>query len=375
MTLRRSAGYRNWRSGAPAYTPFISTWRTTNTSTGSSTSSQVRLPLTAPGTYDFIADWGDGNTSHITSWNTGNTHTYSSSGDYTITITGVCDGFTFNNSGDRLKLLTISQWGTSLRFLDNTAGNTGFFYGCTNLNVTATDNPVFLGSALGMFRNCTNLVGNSSFNNWDTSLFTTLSNFFEGCTNFNQPIGNWDVSSVTVFETSFSGCTNFNQNLSPWDVGAGTSFASMFRNCTNFNNGGDSGINNWDMSSATRLGLLSGRGMFLGASAFNQPVGNWDVSGVTDMGNVFQNASAFNQNIGSWDVSSVTSFLNFMAGKTAANFSTANLDAIYNGWSALPSVQSGLAITFGTAKYTAGASAGRAILTGTYSWTITDGGI
>ena len=46
--------------------------------------------------------------------------------------------------------------------------------------------------------------------------------------------------------------------------------------------------------------------MFIDAEAFNQPIGNWDVSNVTNMRNMFGCAKAFNQPIGNWDVSSVT---------------------------------------------------------------------
>lgn len=211
-----------------------------------------------------------------------------------------------------------------------------------------------------------NNAGSADINNW--VLNTTTSVGMEGMflsSPFNQPVGNWNVSKVTNMGGIFKG-TPFNQDISTWDVSAVTLMFEMFSNNTVFNQN----ITGWNVSAVTNMSL-----MFINAIAFNQNIGSWNVSGVTNMLSMFQNATAFNQNIGAWNVSNVTNFTSFMASKTAANFSTTNLDAIYNGWSSR-AVKPSITITFGTAKYTAGSSAGKAILTNSPNlWTITDGGI
>jgi surface protein len=69
-------------------------------------------------------------------------------------------------------------------------------------------------------------------------------------------------------------------------------------------------------------------GMFIGAAAFNQPLGSWDVSKVTDMSGMFYQAAVFNQPLGSWDVSKVTDMSGMFNG--AAAFNQLGVDAIMN---------------------------------------------
>jgi surface protein len=51
--------------------------------------------------------------------------------------------------------------------------------------------------------------------------------------------------------------------------------------------------------------------MFI-STPFNQPIGNWITSKVTNMSFMFQGASAFNQNISTWNVNLVTNLANML---------------------------------------------------------------
>lgn len=339
---------------------FKTKWDTTLISTGSSSYKQIKLPLESGGTYDFMVKWGDGTNNTITSWNQAETtHTYSSEGVYTININGTIIGWSFNNGGDRLKLLEIQEWDV-LRL-----GNSGgYFYGCSNLNITAGDILNLTGTTTlyNAFRGCSNIDEVESMNEWDISSVTSMWAMFREAFAFNQDIGSWDVSNVSDMEEMFREANAFNQDIGSWNVSSVTNMTDMFRDARAFNQD----IDAWNVSSVTCM-----HRMFWGAFAFNQSIGTWDVSSVTDMTYMFYSASAFNQDIGTWNVSSVTDMDNMFLGIT---LSTPNYDNLLIGWSAL-TLQNGVSFHGGNSQYSAGAAAtARASIISTFSWSITDGG-
>ena len=56
----------------------------------------ITLPLEADGKYDFHVDWGDGSSDRINSHDQPEvTHTFTRTGAYVVSITGVLEGFCF----------------------------------------------------------------------------------------------------------------------------------------------------------------------------------------------------------------------------------------------------------------------------------------
>ena len=123
----------------------------------------------------------------------------------------------------------------------------------------------------------------------------------------------------------------------------------------------------WNVSHVTDMS-----NMFAGASSFNQPLNSWNVSQVTDLSGMLSSASSFNQPLGSWDVSHVTD-MSYMF--EFVTLSISNYDQLLIKWVLLPQLTHNIRFDAGFSKYNLSAEKAHEILSNTFGWKITDGGL
>ncbi len=357
---------------------FITRWKTDNT--GSSNNNQITIPIGTLVGVNYNYAWEEvGNAANNGSGSAmaSETITFPSAGTYQVSITGSPQYIRFNNTGDKLKLLSIEQWGniawTNLSGayhgcenlvynasdapdLSGVVNLANAFYGCENFNADLSNwNVSNVQTFQFTFGNCSNFNGNVT--NWNMSSASNIVGIFANCTTFNQDISSWNTASVSWFSQAFWGATSFNQNLCNWNTSNGSLFLQMFEGATAFN--GD--LSCWNMSSATTCNQ-----MFYNASSFNQDISGWNLSNCSGMKRMFFGASSFDQNLGDWDVEDVTEFEGFFDG---SGFSTCNYDSTLVGWAA-QNVQSNMNIISTGLTYCNATNARNDLITND-SWTFT----
>lgn len=220
---------------------FVISVKTDNT--GTSNDDQFTLPWI--GTYDV--DWGDGN-KEIGLVNT-QTHTYATAGTYDVAVTATTGRISFNNGGDKIKLLDIKNWGICTWTGMNTA-----FYGCNSLTVvSASDTPILssVSSLYFAFSECSSLTS-MDVSNWDVSNVSTMEFAFRNSPITTLDVSNWNTQSLTNASRVFQNAI-FSPDVSNWNMSNATNIQEMLRNADLF----DRSLANWDISNITNMyGLL-----------------------------------------------------------------------------------------------------------------------
>jgi hypothetical protein len=110
----------------------------------------------------------------------------------------------------------------------------------------------------------------------------------------------------------------FNDDISQWDIQAGVkrvsnrmlSFENLLKGLKVFNQP----IGCWNTTGITNM-----KSLFSNSNSFNQPIGAWNTSCVKTMHSTFSGASCFNQSLTNWNVQEVSTFDGMFNGATAFN--------------------------------------------------------
>jgi len=269
------------------------------------------------GDVDVSIDWGDSTPASVATTAGVVSHTYATSGQYEIRVSGTLTGFG-QDPNDYDEPLIGAEYLTGVSSF-GTLGLTSLayaFYGAVNLVSVPSVLPSTVVSLEDTFWDADSF-NDASISEWDTGSVTSMEEMFSDASSFNQSLNSWNTSIVTSMEEMFSDASSFNQDISDWDTSSVTDMGYMFRDASSFNQD----ISDWDTSSVTDMGY-----MFAGATSFNQDISDWDTSNVTGMSVMFAGATSFNQDISDWDTSSVTGMAEMFRDATSFNQSLSSLN-------------------------------------------------
>ena len=282
------------------------------------------------GGYNYNVSCGNGVT---LTGQTGNAVcSYAAAGEYQIRISGAFPRIFFNFTGDKLKVISIDQWGTN-EWLNMEHA----FDGAENLDVKATDKPRMgkVVSLAYMFRDAKNLKGTSADWQWDTANVQSLNSTFSGAHQFNQDVSNWNTTKVTDMNNTFTNAYEFNQPIQKWDVSKVTTMVAVLAY----------------------------------AKKFNQPIGQWNTARLANALLALAGAEKFDQSLAHWDVRQLTNADGLLNG---VKISTPNYDATLIAWQG-QTVNNNVKLGGGNSKFCL-ADAQRSNLVNTKSWIIADAG-
>ncbi len=220
---------------------------------GSSNNTQFTIPTYSSGInigYNYAVDCDNDGNYEVLGASTSYTCQYASAGTYEVRIVDTAGDLTgfpriyFNNSGDRLKLLDVKQWG---RF--KWTSMVKAFFGTENAVFTAQDTPDFsqVASFSNMFREAH--LANPYTKNWDVSNAVNMHWMFYRAYNATPDTSNWDTSQVSLFDGMFYEAFSANPDTSTWQTANATDMGFMFYNAISAN----PDTSTWDITQVTNM--------------------------------------------------------------------------------------------------------------------------
>jgi len=211
------------------------------------------------GDVDVQVDWGDGSPDSDVAVAGPFAHTYATSGQYTITVSGSLTGFGASSLAGAEYLTAVTSFGDlgieSLAYA---------FYGSENLVNVPAVLPATVTDMSAMFRDASSF--DQSLSSWDTANVTNMGMMFYGALSFDQSLSSWDTANVTNMGKMFYYAFSFDQSLSSWDTANVTDMSAMFYYASSF----DQSLGAWD------IGLVDNMGSMLDNSALS--VANYDAT-------------------------------------------------------------------------------------------------
>ena len=358
---------------AAATDDFVIQVKTDNS--GISGNTQFVIPTNGSG-YNYSVDCNNDGSNEDKNITGNYTCNYPFAGTYTIRIKhDISDGSGFpridfsggTGTNDRLKLVSLDQWGTS-----HWTSLRRAFWNAANMQTPATDSPNLTSvptmDLSGMFYGA--CIANPDTSNWDTTNVIDMSYMFSAYACF--PIGNevatpdtsgWITHNVTSMQEMFAYQRIANPNTSGWNTAMVENMQAMFSDALLAN----PDTSNWDVGSVTNM-----KGVFFNASSAEPNTSNWNTESVTDMSYLFYGASMANPDTSSWDVSQVDTMQNFLSGVTIP---TADYESMLDGFNN-QILKSGVDFHGGNSEYcSAQSQIARASMINTDLWNIDDGGL
>ena len=232
------------------------------------------------GEVDVHVDWGDGSFDDVSAAGPF-PHTYATSGEYTITVSGSLTGF----GQDLFKFgqpLVGAQYLRAVRSFGELGitALTFTFNSSTHLIDVPSTLPTTVTNTAGMFENASSFNGDVS--GWDTGLVTNTFGMFAGASSFNGDVSGWDTGLVTNMSYMFYQASSFNQSLGAWDINAVVLMSYMLDDSALSVDNYDATLNGWaDIQQAKQPNVVLGAaGLFFssnGVSAHDtltDPCGN-----------------------------------------------------------------------------------------------------